>query len=70
VDRVTEPLLIQHGSADDTCPPEWSREAAAAFEEAGNDVELRTVPGEGHTVGPKWASSMEVTEAFPARHLR
>ncbi|MFJ5997407.1 alpha/beta hydrolase family protein [Streptomyces sp. NPDC092370] len=69
-DRVTEPLLIQHGTADDTCPPAWSREAAAAFEKAGKDVELRAVPGEGHTFGPKWAASMDVTEAFLERHLR
>ncbi|MFF8391908.1 alpha/beta hydrolase family protein [Streptomyces sp. NPDC016172] len=68
-DRMTEPLLIQHGTADDTCPLTWSREAAAAFEKAGKDVELRTVAGEGHTFGPKWAASMDVTEAFFARHL-
>ncbi|MEG8280261.1 alpha/beta hydrolase family protein [Streptomyces sp. AHA2] len=69
-DRMTEPLLIQHGTADETCPPAWSREAAAVFDEAGGDVELRTVPGEGHTFGPRWAAEMDVTEAFFARHLR
>lgn len=25
---VTEPVLIHHGTADDTCPPRWSRETA------------------------------------------
>lgn len=69
-DRVTEPLLIQHGTADDTCPLAWSREVSATFEEAGKDVELRTVAGEGHTFGPRWAAEMDVTEAFFARHLR
>ncbi|MFD5160908.1 alpha/beta hydrolase family protein [Streptomyces hawaiiensis] len=69
-DRMTEPLLIQHGAADDTCPLRWSREAAAVFEKAGKDVELRTVAGEGHTFGPQWAASMDVTEAFLERHLR
>ncbi len=69
-DRVTEPLLIQHGTADDTCPLRWSREVTAALKKAGKDVELRTLPGEGHTFGPRWASSMDVTEAFLARHLR
>ncbi|MGW0987657.1 alpha/beta hydrolase family protein [Streptomyces sp. NPDC002486] len=68
--RMTEPLLIQHGTADGTCPLAWSREAAATFRKAGKDVELRTVSGEGHTFGPKWAASMDVTEAFLARHLR
>jgi hypothetical protein len=40
------------------------------FGEAGKDVELRTVPGEGHTFGPRWAAEMDVTEAFFERHLR
>ncbi len=68
--RLTEPLLIQHGTADDTCPVAWSREAARVFQEAGKDAELRTVPGEGHTFGPRWAAEMDVTEAFFERHLR
>ncbi|MGW5135024.1 alpha/beta hydrolase family protein [Streptomyces sp. NPDC004135] len=69
-DRLTEPLLIQHGTADDTCPLAWSREAARRFQEAGKDVELRAVAGEGHTFGPRWAAEMDVTEAFFERHLR
>jgi dipeptidyl aminopeptidase/acylaminoacyl peptidase len=70
VDRVTEPLLIHHGTADDTCPLAWSRRTAAAFEAAGKNVELRTYRGEGHTFGPQWAASMEATMAFFERHLR
>src|SRR5690606_35113203 len=68
--RAADPLQIHHGTADDTCPPRWSREAAAAFEAAGADVELRTYAGEGHTFGPRWRESMDVTMDFFARHLR
>ncbi|GAB2852924.1 alpha/beta fold hydrolase [Streptomyces deserti] len=70
VDRVTEPLLIHHGTADDTCPLAWSRRTAAAFEAAGKDVDLRTYDGEGHTFGPRWRDSMAATTAFFERHLR
>lgn len=70
IDRVTEPLLIHHGTADDTCPPAWTRATAAAFEAAGKDVELRTYRGEGHTFGPRWPDSMDATMAFFDRHLR
>ncbi|MFE9774852.1 alpha/beta hydrolase family protein [Streptomyces sp. NPDC005931] len=69
-DRLTEPLLIHHGTADGTCPLRWSREAAAAFRAAGKDVELRTYEGEGHTFGSRWRESMEVTMAHFDRHLR
>jgi uncharacterized protein len=70
VDRVTEPLLIHHGTADDTCPPAWSEETAAAFEAAGKDVELLMYTGEGHAFGPRWPDSMDATTAFFDRHLR
>ncbi|NEA89852.1 alpha/beta fold hydrolase [Streptomyces sp. SID14436] len=68
--RAADPLQIHHGTADDTCPPRWSRAAAAAFEAAGADVELRAYAGEGHTFGPRWRESMDVTMDFFARHLR
>ncbi|WP_261989206.1 alpha/beta hydrolase family protein [Streptomyces sp. uw30] len=70
VDRVREPLLIHHGTADDTCPLAWTRATVAAFEAAGKDVELRTYRGEGHTFGPRWPDSMDATLAFLERHLR
>jgi dipeptidyl aminopeptidase/acylaminoacyl peptidase len=70
VDRVTEPLLIHHGTADDTCPIAWTRQTVAAFEKAGKDVQLRTYPGEGHTFYPQWRRSMDTTVAFFERHLR
>lgn len=69
-ERLTEPLLIHHGTADVVCPPRWSEATAAAFRAAGKDVELRTWPGEGHTFGPRWEDSMDVTVAFFERHLR
>ncbi|MFE6332094.1 alpha/beta hydrolase family protein [Streptomyces sp. NPDC057798] len=68
--RATEPLLIHHGTADDTCPLAWSKRTVAAFEAAGKDVELRQYRGEGHTFGPRWPDSMEATTAFFERHLR
>ncbi|MFL1905437.1 alpha/beta hydrolase family protein [Streptomyces tauricus] len=70
VDRATEPLLIHHGTADDTCPLVWSERAAAAFEAAGKDVELVKWKGEGHTFGPRWPASMDRTMAFFEKHLR
>ncbi|WP_328436731.1 prolyl oligopeptidase family serine peptidase [Streptomyces sp. NBC_00457] len=70
LDRVTEPLLIHHGTVDDTCPIAWTRHTVAAFEKAGKDVELRTYRGEGHTFYGQWPRSMETTMNFFEEHLR
>ncbi|WP_370618106.1 alpha/beta hydrolase family protein [Mumia sp. Pv 4-285] len=64
VDRATEPLLILHGTADDTCPPRWARQTAAAFEGAGKAVRLVWFEGEGHAFGPQWPASMRQTVRF------
>jgi dipeptidyl aminopeptidase/acylaminoacyl peptidase len=70
VDRVTDPLLIHHGTADDICPIRWSEQTAAAFRTAGKRVELRKYSGEGHTFGPQWRASMDATMTFFERNLR
>ncbi|MFJ2826983.1 alpha/beta hydrolase family protein [Streptomyces sp. NPDC087263] len=69
-DRLSEPLLIHHGTADDTCPITWSRQTMAAFKAAGKDVQLKEYEGEGHAFGPQWPASMETTMDFFAQHLR
>ncbi len=68
-DRVTEPVLIHHGTADDTCPPRWSRATLRAMTAAGVDVRLRTYPGEPHAFIAAWPLSMRRSVAFFRRHL-
>jgi dipeptidyl aminopeptidase/acylaminoacyl peptidase len=68
--RITEPLLIHHGTADEDCPLSWSRESVAALKAEGKDVELRIYPGGRHTLtSPQWDTSIRRTEAFLAEHL-
>lgn len=68
-DRVTEPILIQHGTADESCPIGWSQQTLAALEAAGADAELITYDGEPHAFEAAWPLSMERTVAFFAEHL-
>lgn len=69
-DRVEEPLLVHHGTSDDSCPIGWSRQTVAALRDAGKDVRLHVYEGEEHAFVPQWPLSMERTDAFFARHLR
>jgi len=67
---ITEPVLIHHGTADDTCPIRWSRETARLMERDGVDVTLAEYPGEGHAFGPQFFASMERTGRFLRQHVR
>jgi dipeptidyl aminopeptidase/acylaminoacyl peptidase len=68
--RITEPLLIHHGTADEDCPIAWSRASVAALRAEGTSVELDVYPGGRHTLtSPQWDTSIRRTEAFLAQHL-
>lgn len=68
-DRVTEPILIHHGTADETCPIEWSYKTRDALAKAGADVTLEVYQGEQHAFVPQWDESIERTTDFFDRHL-
>ena len=67
--RVTEPVLIHHGTADESCPIRWSRGSLAALERAGVDARMFTYPGEPHAFIAAWPTSMRRTVRFFERHL-
>jgi dipeptidyl aminopeptidase/acylaminoacyl peptidase len=69
-DRITEPVLIHHGTADDTCPIRWSRETVHLLRRDGVDATLAEYPGEGHAFGPRFVDSLERTGRFLDQHLR
>ena len=70
-DRVTEPVLIHHGTADDTCPIAWSRTTQRLLRARGGRLAAaRSTTGEQHAFGPQWPPSMERTVRFLRRELR
>ncbi|UMG93139.1 prolyl oligopeptidase family serine peptidase [Nocardioides sp. TF02-7] len=69
-DRITEPVLIHHGTLDDSCPIRWSHETTRLMRRAGVNVTLEVYEGEGHAFGPQFFASMERTHRFLRRHLR
>ena len=71
VSRVSVPVLLHHGDADDTCPPRWARAFTRALDRAGKDVTLLTYPGQGHRMeGAAFARSIDRTADFFEKNLR
>jgi dipeptidyl aminopeptidase/acylaminoacyl peptidase len=68
-DQITEPILMHHGTADDTCPIDWAYDTRDALEDAGKDVTLEVYEGEQHAFESRWQDSIEVTVEFFDRHL-
>ena len=70
-DRITEPVLVQHGAADRTCPVRWARKTVDALEDADVDVRSDIYPGADHTFeGRTFTRAMERTADFFDDHLR
>lgn len=69
-DQITEPVLVHHGTSDDSCPIRWSRQTVRAMRAAGVDVDYQVYDGEEHAFGPQWPLSMRRTVAFFERTLR
>jgi dipeptidyl aminopeptidase/acylaminoacyl peptidase len=68
-DRITEPVLIQHGTADESCPIRWSRATLRAMKGAGVDAKMFTYPGEPHAFIAQWPLSMRRATAVLDRRL-
>lgn len=63
-DRIRAPILIHHGTADESVPLAWSEETVAALKNAGKRAELRVWPGEPHEFIKGHARMMEETRRF------
>ncbi len=68
-DRITEPVLILHGTADTTCPPRWASHTAREMKRAGATAVLKWYEGEGHTFGPAFDRAMQRSLTFLDRRL-
>jgi uncharacterized protein len=62
-DRITEPLLLVHGSSDSTCPPAWARASYRALRAADVEAQLAWFPDE-HAFGPQFFAAMARTTGF------
>lgn len=63
-DRIAVPVVIHHGTSDDSCPIAWSERTTAALKAAGKDVRYFVYEGEEHAFGPLWPRSMRRTVEY------
>jgi dipeptidyl aminopeptidase/acylaminoacyl peptidase len=68
-ERITEPVLMHQGTADESCPPRWAHETYQALEREGVSSRLLIYPGEPHAFVADWALSIRRTARFFDRHL-
>ncbi|MBI1833532.1 MAG: alpha/beta fold hydrolase [Candidatus Andersenbacteria bacterium] len=68
--NITAPILIHHGTADESVPLEWSQRAAKALTASGKNVKLREYPGEPHEFTTAWPTVMAETTAFFKEQLK
>jgi dipeptidyl aminopeptidase/acylaminoacyl peptidase len=68
-DRIDGPLLVMHGDADPVVPIASTLEFVERMRDAGGDVELMVMPGEGHGFRDpaNRRADYELTGAFLAR---
>jgi len=68
-DRITEPVLMFHGTSDDSCPVRWSHTTHRLMRADGVDARLVVYPGEEHAFIPRWEDSIRQTVRFLRRQL-
>ena len=70
-ERITAPLLLLHGSADEVVPVEQAKAMADRLQRLGREVELHVYDGEGHGWGRPETVVDELTriERFLAHHV-
>lgn len=64
-ERITDPILVLHGSVDRTCPPKWATDAVSQLQRLNKSVKYVSYKGADHTFyGTTWNKSMAETVKF------
>lgn len=65
LEALEVPLLIQHGTADESCPVEWSRSTAQQLQELGKNVEYIEYEGFSHVFwNQNWDKAIADAQTF------
>ena len=70
LDNIKTPIMLHHGTADDSVPVEWSDKLAKALEEKGKSVVFYRYPGGKHEFIKYWPAVMKRTVGFFDKYLK
>ncbi|HVN67753.1 MAG TPA: alpha/beta fold hydrolase [Candidatus Sulfotelmatobacter sp.] len=62
--NIKAPIMLHHGTADESVPIAWSDELAEWLKAKGKSVVYFKYPGEHHEFGPAWPLVMQRTAEF------
>lgn len=68
-DRIEDPIMIHHGTNDESCKIEWSQRATDQMLALNKEVTFHIYEGEQHAFGPQWELSMQRSVEFLTKHL-
>ncbi len=69
-DRIQTPLLVQHGTHDQSCPFEWSQKTVDSLKAAGKDVTFNILENEKHEFINRWPEFMKSNVDFFDKYLK
>lgn len=67
--RVTEPVLIIHGTKDQSCDISWARATHKELQRNGVDVTYVEYPGAPHYMYGEWSDSIKQVDRFLSTNL-
>ena len=70
VNQIAAPIMLHHGTADESCPIEWSDKFVAALKTAGKNITYFTYPDEPHEFINAWPTVMRRTTEFFDQYLK
>ena len=70
LDNITTPIMLNHGTADQSVPVEWSQKLDKELKDHGKTVVYYEYAGEHHEFGPQWPLLMKRTVKFFDEYLK
>jgi len=70
LERIKTPIVLHHGTADDSVPIEWSNRMNQLLVEKGKDIAYYIYEGQPHEFTTSWSLVMQRTVDFFDKHLK